>query len=113
MTSPSQIAALYALQGLVGADRYDRRRILDVVRETNRRGAAEDPGRSEGLDKIVAMIREPFLAELGDNPSPVDALLNVAFSLGPFVHAGLDAASLVTVLARLADDLDRRGADAG
>lgn len=39
MTSPGQIAALYALQGLVGADRYDRTVLARLADDLDRRGA--------------------------------------------------------------------------
>jgi hypothetical protein len=103
--TPDEIATYYARRGMVAIDSYDRQRILDSVRESRRRYAHEDA--SQAIDEAVSMIRPDFVRELGDNPSPIDVLLHIAFSLGPFAHHGMDGANILNVIARLADDLDR------
>ncbi|WP_431897888.1 hypothetical protein [Nonomuraea sp. bgisy101] len=107
--TPDEIAAYYTQRGLVAIDGYDRQRILDSIRESRRRYAHEDA--SKALDEAAAMVREPFERELGPSPSAVDVLLNVAFSLGPFAHAGMAGTDVLNVIARLADDLSHANAD--
>ncbi|MFI7467486.1 hypothetical protein [Nonomuraea sp. NPDC049646] len=108
MSHHDEATTYYATRGAVALHHYDRQRILDIARESRRRMDAENPQASQLIDTYVAAVRQRRDTDLGPTPEPVDVLLHAITSAAAFACEGADAGTVLTILTRMASDMEQQ-----